>query len=269
MQAIDDEKDTDGPVVVTSGNKKAYFSINPFYKPFVAEVLIPEGLIASRIEKLASQVADFYGNKPYTILVVIKGGYKVFHKLNEYLEKIYESGLHYNSVKCEFIRLSSYSGVQSEGDVDVVGLDLLDLKDKDVLIVDVICDSGLSQSILFEKLQVQAPKSVKLLTLLIKEHRTKFKFNIDFIGFQIPSRFVVGYGLDYNENFRDINHIVVLNDSGLDKYKKKKSIFSSSNSKQGKPGSGSLVLDLENEHSILSADKVISQSLPEISEIDV
>jgi len=64
-----------------------------------------------------------------------------------------------------------------------------------------------------------------MFSLLIKENKTKFDFNIDWIGFQIPNRFVVGFGLDYNENFRDINHIVTLSDTGLDRFKKKKSIF--------------------------------------------
>jgi len=240
MPPSQDDKDIDGPVVITTGLKKAYFAINPYYKPLISEVLIPEGLIKSRIEKLAYQIAAFYGNRPYTILVLMKGGYKVFNALNEYLEKIYESGLYYNSVKCEFVRMSSYSGVQSFGEVEVIGLDLLELQGKEILVVDVICEMGLSTSILLDKLQLKQTKSVKLFSLLIKENRTKFNFKVDYIGFQIPPKFVVGFGLDYNENFRDISHIVVLSDSGLDKYKKKKSIFAEKKST-------SLILDSFNE----------------------
>jgi len=244
-----------------------FFAINSFYKPFVQEVLIPEGLISSRIEKIAHMIAGYYGSRPYTIIVVMKGGYKVFNKLNAYLEKIYESGLYYNSVKCEFVRMSSYSGVQSTGDVEVVGLDLLDLKNKEVLVVDVICETGLSTAILLDKLADKSPKSVKLFCLLIKENRTKFDFNIDYIGFQVPPRFLVGYGLDYNDNFRDINHIVALNDNGLDKFKKKKSIFAQKNSFGQEQSTTSLILDSSLDFdSSGNYDSKLSQSLPEIPE---
>jgi len=74
----------------------------------------------------------------------MKGGYKLFYTLNGFLEKIYESGVYFNSVKCEFVRLSSFSGVQSDGDVEVIGLDLLNLKDKEILVVDIICEMGIS-----------------------------------------------------------------------------------------------------------------------------
>jgi len=65
----------------------------------------------------------------------------------------------------------------------VVGLDLLDLKNKDILVVDIICEIGIATTILLEKLAAKEPKSVKIFALLIKENRTKFDFNIDFVGF--------------------------------------------------------------------------------------
>jgi len=194
---------------------------------------------------------------------MMKGGYKLFNCLNGYLERIYESGVYYNSVKCEFLRLSSFSGVQSEGEVEVIGLDVLDLKNKEILVVDIICEIGIATGILLEKLASKEPKSVKIFALLIKEMRTKFEFTVDWIGFQIPNRFVVGYGLDYNENFRDINHIVTLNDTGLDKFKKKKSIFA----RGGKDGgTKSMILESLSEIDTPTKLKITSLTLTGVAE---
>mmetsp|Transcript_33248 Transcript_33248/g.38714 ORF Transcript_33248/g.38714 Transcript_33248/m.38714 type:complete len:237 (+) Transcript_33248:33-743(+) len=220
--------DSNNPIVISSTYKKQSFTISSFNKPYVQDIVIPEGLIKARVERLAADVAAYYENKPYTILVVMKQGYKVFNLLNEYLEKIYEKGVYNNTVRVEFIRLAT-SLLGESGEIEIVGLDLLDIKGKDLLIVEAIVETGLSLQSLLDGLKEKGAKSAKVLSLIIKENRTQFEnYSIDFLGFIIPAKFVVGFGLDYNDNFRDINHIVSLTDTAIENFKKKKSNFSKS-----------------------------------------
>jgi len=215
-------------VTITECLKKQSVAIPPFHRAYIQDVVVTGGLIKSRVEKLAADIANFYENRPFTIIVVMKQGYKVFNLLSDYLEKIYEKGVYNNTFRVEFVRLATYFGVQDAGDIEVVGLDLIDVKGKDLLIVEAIIETGLSLSKLLTELKEKGAKSTKVFSLVIKENRTQFDFPIDHLGFVIPNKFVVGYGLDYNDNFRDINHIVSLNDNGIETFKKKKSHFSRS-----------------------------------------
>eukprot|EP00331_Platyophrya_macrostoma_P020930 CAMPEP_0176464018 /NCGR_PEP_ID=MMETSP0127-20121128/36256_1 /TAXON_ID=938130 /ORGANISM="Platyophrya macrostoma, Strain WH" /LENGTH=236 /DNA_ID=CAMNT_0017856333 /DNA_START=44 /DNA_END=754 /DNA_ORIENTATION=+ len=216
------------PITITETLKKQSFTISPYHRPYIQDVVVPEGLIKSRIERLTTDIANYYENKPFTIIVIMKQGYKVFNLISDYLEKIYEKGVHNNTVRVEFVRLSSFVGVQEANDIEVVGLDLIDVKGKDLLVVEAIVETGLSLSTLLKQLMDKGAKSTKVFSLVIKENRTQFDFPIDFLGFVIPAKFVVGFGLDYNDNFRDLNHICSLNDNGIDSFKKKKSHFSRS-----------------------------------------
>mmetsp|Transcript_12718 Transcript_12718/g.10874 ORF Transcript_12718/g.10874 Transcript_12718/m.10874 type:complete len:156 (+) Transcript_12718:64-531(+) len=148
-----DKKTTENdPVIVTESYKKAAFTISPYYKPYISEVIVPEGFINSRIEKLAHSIANYYQDRPYTIVAVMNASYKVFGKLNEYLEKIYQAGTYKNALKVEFVRLTSYTGIKNSEDVEVLGLDLINVKDREILVVENIVETGLSLGILLDKL---------------------------------------------------------------------------------------------------------------------
>jgi len=109
-----------------------------------------------------------------------------------------------------FIKFSSYSGETSTGTVkNLIGLEA-ELKGRSVIVVEDIVDTGLTMLHLMNQLQEQKPASITLVTLLYKPEALKYKINLDYIGFEIPNRFVVGYGLDYDGFGRNIPEIYQL-----------------------------------------------------------
>ena len=114
-------------------------------------------------------------------------------------------------VSLDFMSVSSYgSATKSSGVVKIVK-DLDEpIKDKDVLVVEDIVDSGRTLSYLMEMLRDRGPKSLHLCTLLDKPERRVVEVNVDYTGFQIPDKFVVGYGLDYDQHYRNLPYIVVV-----------------------------------------------------------
>ena len=121
-----------------------------------------------------------------------------------------------------WIRVSSYSGTESTGQASItaVGADLTVLKGKNVIVVEDIIDTGHSMAKLIPMLQGYGPLSIKTCTLLQKRTPKSNGLIGDFIGFSIPDHFVVGYGLDYNEAFRELIHICVMNEEGIKFYAK-------------------------------------------------
>jgi len=206
------------PVEIKDLSPLSSVAVPPFYENNLECVVIPNGTLLSRIENIASEIANFYQERPYVVIVVLKGAFVVAKDLFNALQDIYVKGSYLNGVLFEYIRLKSYADENSTGKVEAVGLDMLDLADKEVLIVEDIVDTGVTMKYLLENVYKKNPKSVKIFSLLLKESRLKFEFPIDFIGFVIPDKFVVGYGLDYNEYFRDLKHICILNQEGKQKF---------------------------------------------------
>lgn len=120
----------------------------------------------------------------------------------------------------EFIKVKSYENDQSSGNVQISlsEEELKGFKDKDLLIVEDIVDTGATMVALIELLKRYNPSSIKVASLLLKRTTRSNSYVPDFVGFAIPDLFVVGYGLDYNEKFRDLQHIAVINDTGKQKY---------------------------------------------------
>ncbi|CDQ83352.1 unnamed protein product [Oncorhynchus mykiss] len=109
---------------------------------------------------------------------------------------------------------------QSTGEIKVIGGDdLSTLTGKNVLIVEDIIDTGKTMKTLLQLLKQYNPKMVKVASLLVKRTPRSVGYTPDFIGFEVPDKFVVGYALDYNEYFRDLNHICVISETGKEKYK--------------------------------------------------
>ncbi|KFV66513.1 Phosphoribosyltransferase domain-containing protein 1, partial [Dryobates pubescens] len=159
-------------------------------------VLIPHGIIVDRTERLAKDIVQDIGDNDIVVLCVLKGGYKFI------------------SMKVEFVRLRSYHNDQSMQDMQIMGGDdLSKLTGKDIV------GTGRTMKVLLDNIEKYRPKMIKVASLLVKRTSQPDGYRPDYYGFEIPDLFVVGYALDYNEHFRDLNHICVINDHGKAKYR--------------------------------------------------
>ena len=154
------------------------------------------------VEKRISEMADEINRKSLHLVCVLKGGAFFMCELAKHLNM---------PVSLDFMSVSSYgSATKSSGVVKIVK-DLDEpIKDKDVLVVEDIVDSGRTLSYLMEMLRDRGPKSLHLCTLLDKPERRVVEVNVDYTGFQIPDKFVVGYGLDYDQHYRNLPYIGVV-----------------------------------------------------------
>ncbi len=165
------------------------------------KVLISEEEVDKRVKEIAKQIEKEYRGKVITLICILKGS--VFFTVN--LAKNIDE-----DVRLEFIRVSSYDGEESTGEIKMK----LDLKDsiqgKDVIVVEDIIDTGRTLSYLLEYLKMKNPNSIKLCTLLDKPDRRVVDVDVDYVGFKIPDKFVVGYGLDADEKYRNLPYIGVI-----------------------------------------------------------
>lgn len=163
---------------------------------------LSEQTIQDRIKEMAKLInADYAGKRPLFV-AILNGSFMFASDLFKYLD-----------IEAEicFIKLASYKGMKSSGNVVTsIGLDD-DLFGKDVVIVEDIVDTGKTLHNFLPKLLHQQPKSLKIAALLHKPEATEFPISLDYIGFDIPNKFVVGYGLDYDglgRNFKEIYQLV-------------------------------------------------------------
>ena len=169
----------------------------------ILEVLLTEEQIKQRIEELGVELSREYEGKDPVILGVLKG-VVVFYA--DMIRKI--------TVPCQmdFMCLSSYQGTSSTGNMIVKNDMTVDVKGRHVLILEDIYDTGSSLNYTYKHVLSKEPASVKICTLLDKPERRKPGINLvpDYVGFTIPNVFVVGYGLDFNEHYRNLPYIGVL-----------------------------------------------------------
>ena len=154
--------------------------------------------IHHRINELAAEINHEYRDKKITILVVMNGAFMFAADLVRFIES--ENELH-------FIRVKSYDGMSSTGKAALELPSDLDLQGKEVLIIEDIVDTGHTMHKIYELLSGMEVKSIRLASLLSKTECRKVEVKIDYLAFEIPDRFVVGYGLDYNgfgRNLKDI-----------------------------------------------------------------
>ena len=166
------------------------------------EVLVTKEDVEKRISEMADEINRAYAGKSLHLVCVLKGGAFFMCELAKHLNM---------PVSLDFMSVSSYgSETKSSGVVKIVK-DLDEpIKDKDVLVVEDIVDSGRTLSYLMEMLRDRGPKSLHLCTLLDKPERRVVEVNVDYTGFQIPDKFVVGYGLDYDQHYRNLPYIGVV-----------------------------------------------------------
>lgn len=162
------------------------------------KTLISEEELQKRVEEMAKQISKDYEGKDITFICILKGS--VFFTVD--LAKNIPS-----NVKLEFIRVSSYHGTESTGKIELK-LDLKeDIEGKDIIIIEDIVDTGRTLSYLKEHLKTKKPKSLKICTLLDKKERRVCEIEPEYVGFNIPDKFVLGYGLDVDELYRNLPYI--------------------------------------------------------------
>uniref|UniRef100_UPI00358E05EE hypoxanthine-guanine phosphoribosyltransferase isoform X2 n=1 Tax=Myxine glutinosa TaxID=7769 RepID=UPI00358E05EE len=197
------------------------FCIPNHYMEDLEYVFIPHGLIMDRTERLAREILRDMGGHHIVALCVLKGGYKFFADLLDFIKALNRNCDRSIPLTVDFIRLKSYCNDQATGDIRVIGGDdLASLAGKNVLIVEDIIDTGRTMQTLLNLLKQYKPNMVKVTSLLVKRRSQTPAYRPDYVGFEIPDKFVVGYALDYNEYFRDLNHICVISENGKEKYKK-------------------------------------------------
>lgn len=165
-------------------------------------VLLPEEEVDARIQALGDQISRDYAGKSVHLVCVLRGGSFFMCELAKRITV---------PVSLDFMSVSSYgSDTKSSGVVKIVK-DLDDsVKGKDVIVVEDIVDSGRTLSYLLDMLLDRGPASLRLCTLLDKPERRVVDVNVDYTGFQIPDEFVVGYGLDYDQKYRNLPYIGVV-----------------------------------------------------------
>jgi len=168
----------------------------------IAEVLIDEKTLAAKVRELGERISEDYEGRELLLVSVLKGSVVFMADLMRAVTI---------PVRLDFMSVSSYgSGVKTSGVVKI----LKDLDNPiaglDVLIVEDILDSGMTLNYLREILQQRGPSSMRIVTLLDKPERRKVDIAADYLGFRVPDEFVVGYGLDYNEKYRNLPFVGVL-----------------------------------------------------------
>ena len=160
---------------------------------------LSEDKVAKRIADMGAEISKVYGDEPVCLICILKGS--VFFTV-ELAKRIT------SPVELEFMCVSSYgSGTKSSGVVKITKDLDVSIEGKNVLVVEDIIDSGRTLSYLMENLKTRNPKSLKLCTLLDKPERRVVDVKVDYVGFEIPDEFVVGYGLDYDQKYRNLPYI--------------------------------------------------------------
>ncbi len=163
--------------------------------------LIPEAQLQARISELGKQIRADYGNRPVTCICVLKGSFIFTADLVRAIG---------GDVKCEFLGVSSYQGGTQTTGVVKITKDLSGpIEDQDVIIVEDIIDTGLTMHYLLDMLAVRKPRSLEVCTLLDKPANREVEMTADYVGFSIPDEFVVGYGLDLAELYRNLPYVAV------------------------------------------------------------
>lgn len=168
------------------------------YEKYITPLFSREQLLI-RISELAAAIDRDYSDGNLVLVGVLKGVFPF------YADLVRQMGL---ACRCDFLGLSSYgSSTKSSGVVRVTSDLSMSVADRDVLIIEDIVDTGLTMNYLLENMRTRSPRSVKICTLLHKPQGEKIKVPLDYVGFVIPNHFVIGYGLDYDERFRNLSGI--------------------------------------------------------------
>ncbi len=175
----------------------------------IEEILYSEEALNARLTELGEQITNDYAGKPLTVISILKGS-NIF--TSDLVRKINLP------LKMDFMAVSSYgNATESTGVVRIIKDLDGSVEGENLLIVEDIVDSGLTLKYLKEILLTRNPASVKICTLLDKPARRKESVNIDYLGFEVPDGFIVGYGIDYAECYRNLPYVGILKRSVYEK----------------------------------------------------
>jgi hypoxanthine phosphoribosyltransferase len=170
----------------------------------VAEVLVDQDTLAERIAELGEEISEDYDGRDLLLVGVLKGAVFFMADLMRHVR-----------VPCEvdFMAISSYGAATDSSGVVRILKDLdINIRDRHVLVVEDIIDSGLTLSYLVRNLSAREPASLEICALLTKPSRREIEVPVRYVGFEIPNRFVIGYGLDFAERYRNLPYVGVLNE---------------------------------------------------------
>ncbi len=168
----------------------------------IQEVLISEKEIQKRTDEIAKQITEDYHGEEVVMICILRGATLFFADLVRKVKL---------DTNFDFMEVSSYgAGVATSGEVRIIKDISTPIKDKNIIIVEDIIDSGNTLSFLKKILNQRSPKSIKIASLLDKPTRRQVEIQGDYIGFEIPNAFVIGYGLDYNERYRNLPDVCIL-----------------------------------------------------------
>ena len=170
----------------------------------IAEVLIDEAAIAAKVRELGARITEDYRGKDLVLVSILKGALPFLADLMRQVQI---------PLALDFLEVSSYGNATETSGVVRILKDLAKpIEARDVLVVEDILDTGHTLKFVLEHLRSQRPHSVHLCTLLDKPARREVPITVDYRGFEIPDKFVVGYGLDYAEQYRNVPHIASIED---------------------------------------------------------
>jgi hypoxanthine phosphoribosyltransferase len=164
-------------------------------KPFLAV-----DQIQKRVQELADQISADYEGKDFLVIGILKGAFMFFSDLVKFIK---------TPLTLDFIIASSYVKTDTSGEVKIFYDIREEIADKDILLIEDIVDTGITLNFIRERILMKGPKSLKICTLLDKKERREVTVPLDYIGFEIPNEFVVGYGLDYDNKFRNLPYIAI------------------------------------------------------------
>lgn len=171
----------------------------------IKEILLSEQQIGAKVSELGARITKDYQGKNPLIVSVLKGSYVFMADLTRKIE---------TECTIDFMVVSSYGkGAKSSGEVQIIKDIETKIEGRDLLIVEDILDSGVTLNYLMKVLKARGANSIRLCTLLSKPERRKVEIEIDYLGFEVPDEFVVGYGLDYAERYRNLPYIGILKPS--------------------------------------------------------
>lgn len=176
-------------------------AVDPNADPDLGRVLITEAELAARVAEIGKQISTDYEGRTLLLVGVLKGAFMFMSDLARAIDL---------PVEFDFMAVSSYgSATKTSGVVRIVKDLDLDLSNRDVLVVEDIVDSGLTLNYLLKNLQSRQPASLEVCALLVKDVPQKIAPSIRYVGFRVPDEFVVGYGLDVAERYRNLPHVSV------------------------------------------------------------
>jgi len=167
---------------------------------FIGTPLISEEKIQTMVKKIARRISKDYSNRDLLVIGVLKGSFMFFSDLIRYINV---------PLKVDFIIASSYIKDTSSGEVKIHYFPKEEIQGKDVLLVDDIIDTGISLKTIRDKILSMNPSSLKICVFLNKKERRVVDVPVDYLGFEVPNKFIVGYGLDYQEMFRNLPYITI------------------------------------------------------------